>query len=155
MDSLDDDSILDKNILEERILLIEAMNFEGKSFEEIKSVFLSTLGGIPLAGLTFSLNTPIYRARILDFSKEDVSKPSTFSYPPANYSKRGRANLDGYSVFYGSAGVAATFHELKCQPKDSVYIGKWTLAKNTTAVAAIFLFDNTKGVSRLWNPVVL
>jgi hypothetical protein len=150
MNQLNDDSIADIATIKKGIDYIESLVLNDKSFEEIKSLIISTLGGMPSTGLSFLLNTPIYRARILN-ENENKSNPSTFSYPPANYAKRLRANLDGHSVFYGSAGVATTFHELGCKFDDTVYIGKWFAPKDTTVRGAVFVYDNSKGIGELWN----
>ncbi|PJJ09828.1 hypothetical protein CLU83_3206 [Flavobacterium sp. 1] len=68
-----------------------------------------------------------FRVRLnIDREKEDISLIHTYSYPPSSVCKdKGRANLNGKSVFYCSNNPNAAI--LECKPKigDEGYLSFW------------------------------
>jgi hypothetical protein len=66
----------------------------------------------------------IYRTRIWD----DSERPRTaidLSYPPKTLAPLGRANLEGESVFYASAGLPTTFVECGLEKGQHVVCSEW------------------------------
>lgn len=78
-----------------------------------------------------------FRARVIPKnSNEDLSKPSTFSYPPAKLvTTFQRANAPGFPVFYGAADGKTALEELRINGQqikagDTVFLSKWRLKRN-------------------------
>lgn len=69
----------------------------------------------------------IYRAR-QPSSAEDINRVSTFSLPRAEQTPQGRANQEGYPVFYGSLLADTAIQETLDREKgDIVYVGDWVV----------------------------
>jgi hypothetical protein len=85
-------------------------------------------------------NLKLYRARYLpEDSNEDISKQSTFSYPPKeNATSYQRANAPGHPVFYGALDGKTALEELiingdqKIKPGDKIYLSEWKLKSSNT-----------------------
>lgn len=80
------------------------------------------------------------RARLandrLDKERDD---PLQFSYPPARYTDRGRANIPKFPVFYGGDDPKTVVRETKGKPGDRLYISSWKHSGPVTY--AQFCFD--------------
>lgn len=61
------------------------------------------------------------------FSNRDITKKESFYYPPAEYTKKGRCNIDGAPVLYMSIDEYTTIFETKSKIGDEVYISEWIL----------------------------
>lgn len=74
-------------------------------------------------------NLELHRVTIPTFKGFNESKISSFSYPPKEVSKRGRANLENHPVFYCSLSQKTATMEMKDLLSKGVefYISQWTL----------------------------
>lgn len=70
----------------------------------------------------------VYRVTI-PFENFDQNSTSHYSYPPKQYSKQGRANLEGYPVFYCSVDPITAIKEMKGSlSKDTTcYVSEWKI----------------------------
>ena len=68
-----------------------------------------------------------YRVRLnIDRNKEDLTLAQTYSYPPSVFcSTKGRANIEGKSVFYCSDNVETAIKEVKPKVGDEGYLSVW------------------------------
>jgi hypothetical protein len=87
----------------------------------------------------FSHPLKLYRVRVISSgSDEDLTKKSTFSYPPAEFVKDyQRANAPGYPVFYGAFDAKTAFEEIRCNGNekikkgDKVFFSEWRVKENS------------------------
>jgi hypothetical protein len=71
---------------------------------------------------------------------------SAYSYPPAEICKRGRANLEGFPVFYGALDFFTAVKEMKekIKPGKVFYLSKWDLnLKETISAHTLILNSRT------------
>jgi len=77
----------------------------------------------------------IYRARVIsNDSREDISNPKTFSYPPKECSNNyQRASVPGFPVFYGAMDAKTAMEELRTNSfapikrGDQFYLSEWKI----------------------------
>ena len=128
--------------------IIKSSSLDKLSYEETKKVFTDALGILPkLVVPNANISAPIYRVTNGLFLGFDSSKISYFSHPPANYCRKGRANLDGHPVFYAALSADTALRELKnsnnqpLQRVDIVYISSWEIDKNIKLAYSQFIYD--------------
>lgn len=110
---------------------LDKYDFSNLSNEEIYNIYYDFATILPFSYGIFKPakfnQHKFYRARLnINNQKEDISLIQTYSYPP-NYvcTEKGRANLNGKSVFYCSNNPNAAI--LECKPKigDEGYLSIW------------------------------
>lgn len=120
-------------------------------YEDIKNAFVSSFDVYPPIGLVPNVSVDsdmyVYRARLIDTLTEDITAINTYSY---NHNKSqvkiGRANLEGFPVFYGAVSQDTAIRETKVTHNDNpiLYISKWRLAKGKKISTVNFIFDDSK-----------
>lgn len=114
------------------------------SFDELEKLFFRNVKHIPqMIGIDMSLDNAVYRVRVLS-PEEDRNLISTYSYPPANLTRMGRANIEGHPVFYCSLDQNTAIREtlLKNSKQGEFYLTKWEPFQPALARPTVFLFDD-------------
>lgn len=118
------------------------------SYDDILKLFISIIGSFPPALISRidSQQIEVYRTRVVDELKEDISQPDTFSYcRDISKVEKGRANLKGFPVFYGSSCEDTSIRECsnKISVGQNVYISKWRIKKKSKCNALMLIFDES------------
>lgn len=106
-------------------------DFTGLSIESIKQLYYKNLShlSIPIQPVEKDLwkHLPVYRARVIDANKEDITKVSTFGPPkPEQCTNMGRANWPEKPVLYCADKPYTALAELKAlELGNEFYIAKW------------------------------
>lgn len=96
-------------------------------YDEIKKRMPTDLMIVKENGLIFNKQS-LYRCSIIsENDTRDLTKISSFSYPPAVFSKIGRCNIEGLPVLYLSIDEYTTIFETKASVGDTVYISEWNI----------------------------
>jgi len=98
------------------------------SQQEIRALVYEKLIMLPNASHTIKKDIfnsqAFWRTRKNVFENEDITKLSTFSYPPT-CSVNGRANLKSQSVFYCSNSRIAALFESRPKVDEIIYLTEW------------------------------
>ncbi|HYG50850.1 MAG TPA: hypothetical protein VD905_08095 [Flavobacteriales bacterium] len=149
-----------KSIQEIRIGIdrLKAVDFSGLKFPQIKELYFSSLGLLPIVGLPFDLkifdSLSVFRGRDKRTLKkgENICKVRSFSYPKQSMNY-GRAHIPGYPVFYGADSVNTVFCEMKgAKPNDEFYIARWNFDISKLNVDQITLNVLLSGNTSKENP---
>ncbi|WP_460970883.1 RES domain-containing protein [Spirosoma migulaei] len=129
--------------------IIESSLLDKLSYEEIKKLFNDALGMVPkLVVPNASITAPIYRVTNGLFPGFDKNQISSFSHPPFNNCKKGRANIDGFPVFYAALSGDTALRELRnstnqpLQKGDIVYISSWEVDKDIKLAYSQFIYND-------------
>lgn len=128
---------------------IACLKTDELSYDSIRKIFFDNLDTIPQIIAPYGeLTIPIYRISIVDESKFDLTKIQTFSHPPFESCPKGRCNLKGHPLFYGSISSDTALREkrkennIHLEKGDEVYISKWQIKKGINFRYSQFIFGD-------------
>lgn len=115
---------------------IDCLNIDELPYDAIRKIFFDNLDILPQIIAPYGeLTIPIYRISIVDESKFDLTNIQSFSHPPFESCPKGRCNLQGYPLFYGSISPDTALRErrkennIPLEKGDEVYISQWQIKK--------------------------
>ncbi|GAB3967768.1 hypothetical protein GCM10028806_10600 [Spirosoma terrae] len=130
--------------------IIANSSLDNLSYTEVKQLFEKALLILPkLVAPNATIGAPLYRVTDGLFAGFDKNKISSFSHPPPEYCKRGRANLAGFPVFYAALSGDTALREIRNAENESlkngniIYISEWKIKKEVKVSYAQFLYDES------------
>lgn len=125
-------------------------DFNQKSIGQVKRSLRGALGPLPEINWPMNQSWAVIRARVIDESVEDISKPATFGAPPEIETTQGRANIVNFPVFYGTFDSRNAMHELDVDLGTECYVSIWEFVRNTpTATTFLSAADKENDLSIL------
>ena len=94
------------------------------------------LGPLPYVNWPFNNSYGVTRARMINEEHEDVTKLSTFGPPPKECASKGRANIQGHPVFYGTFDGRTAMQEIKVPVGSKCFVSVWEFEKTIPTVSA-------------------
>jgi hypothetical protein len=98
-----------------------------KDINTLKRYLRYKLGGYRVAFASIRAGNLLYRAvrwNRRPSKVDDVSYP-----PPANVTKLGRVNREGFPVFYASCAGPGAFYELRAEKSDLIALSEWEVTE--------------------------
>ena len=146
--------------VEEALNELLDLEFDSLTIESVKDAYYKKLTHLPISALPMEKATleklEVFRARVIDETKEDITKVSTFGAPlPEQCKDMGRANWPKKPVFYAGDRPITALVELKSlENGNEFFISKWsfdfTKTSNEYIHVSPFLFDNMSNKNP-WN----
>lgn len=128
---------------------IDCLNIDELPYDAIRKIFFDNLNIIPkIINPYGDLTIPIYRISIVDESKFDLTNIQSFSHPPFESCPKGRCNLQGHPLFYGSISADTALRERRkennapIEKGDEVYISQWQIKKGINFRYSQFIFGD-------------
>lgn len=117
-------------------------------YQEIMELFFKyyTYSSVPILIPPKSKDTTIEIFRLTPPYKDmNIEKANSYSHPPKELTKLGRANIINEPVFYGSESFLTTIQEMKdkLELNSIYYLSKWRLALDQIYTIPIILNDIT------------
>jgi len=109
-------------------------DFNGASIGQVKRAINLALGPLPYINWLMDKSWAVIRARHINESNEDITKPDTFGAPPAIETSQGRANLVNHPVFYGTFDARTAMQEIDVPIHTECYVSIWEFKKNAPTV---------------------
>ncbi len=139
-------NLLTKEELDKRFEKIKRESTVDKTPLEISKIIKKHTINRLIFGHTIDLNNQLELFRVtIPFEGFDCLKTSSFSYPPENLSKIGRANIKGFPVLYCSESQKTAVKEMKDILKigDEFYVSCWKLDPKNKLFLHNLMHNNT------------
>ncbi len=154
MIKLTDEHIPEIKVMEKAFDDLQNSNISFSTSEEVLKYLFEHFKFVPRLSWSSDKigNFKLYRVRKEStFKNEDLHDPLSFSFPPPELCKLGRANLPGKPVLYACDNQFTAIVETDISKDEIFYLSEWELIIYPLCLLFVQLFDNISPENRWYN----